>query len=160
MSERKTSRTSYLTVVSSNKRVSCRCSDGSGDIYEEIQTFRKMHKHLQNSTRPRGWFHRGYSSHQEVEVRWLWTDKNGYFAPEISYQPTKASIATAKWVAECIVENERSDKDNPDGLIEKTEAFVVEYVNDDKEGGYDDYVCRRAPGDTDMMVIARAAQGG
>jgi hypothetical protein len=152
---RKLSKRRVLTVVSGQKGQSSRGTDG--DIYTERQYFRMMHKHLKGSTRPVGHFHKGYGSDRQVEIRWLWTEKLGYFAPELSYQVSKDSIAIAKTIGEAL--REMNEKLGPEGLIERAQACVVEYIDDNKEGCWDDYRCVRMPGDSEMMIIARAAMG-
>jgi hypothetical protein len=155
--ERKISKARVLTVVSGQRYVSSRGSDG--DIYEANQHFRLMHKHLKGSNRPRGFLHKGWGSDRDVSVRWLWTEKLGYFAPEISFRPSKESLRVASMVSDALLEIVNTDKEDPEKLIERLGAFVVEYVSDQKEGCWDDYRVIRAPGDSEMMVIARAAIG-
>lgn len=151
---RKLAKRPTLTVVSGQKG---RSSSGyDGDIYTERQYFRMMHAHRKGSNRPAGFMHKGYGC-GEVEVRWLWTEKLGYFAPELSYQVSRPTVSIAQTLHKVLLE--MNEKLGPDGLIEQTKAYVVEYVDDNKEGCWDDYRVVRAPNDTEMMVIARAAQG-
>jgi hypothetical protein len=158
MTERKIAKRLSLTVVSGRMFVTVGAGGGREAIYEENQHFRLMHKHLRGSNRPRGFFHKSWGSDEEVGVRWLWTEKNGYFAPEITFRPSKNGVKTASVVCEALLEIPR-DSETPEGLIEKLRATVVEYIDDQKEGCWDDYRVVRVPGEPAMMTIARAAQG-
>jgi hypothetical protein len=155
---RKLSKRQYLTVVCGQRGEPTRSIDGD-PIYTERQYFRMMHMHRKGSNRPVGWFHRGYGSDQDVEVRWLYTGKNGYFAPEISFRASKNGIKVATRVANALRKIEHTSREDPEALIEDLAAYIVEYVDDRANGCWDDYRCLRAPTDNEMMVIARAAQG-
>lgn len=155
--KRKLSKAMYLTAVCGQKYISTR---SDCDIYTEMQFFQMMHRHNKGSNRPRGWFHRGYG-HKDVEVRWLWTEKNGYFAPEISFRPERGEsiLPLVVRLTKAIKAMVYTDREGPESLIEAVKAYVVEYVNDQAEGCWDDYRLIRAPGDNEMMVLARAAVG-
>jgi hypothetical protein len=151
---RKLSKSMKLTVVSGQKGQSSRGQDG--DIFTERQYFRLMHQHRAGSNRPKGFFHKGFIS-EDVEIRWLWTEKLGYFAPELSYQVTRTTFSMAKTIGTVLLD--MNEKLGPAGLIEKVQASVVEYIDDNKDGCWNDYRPIACPGDTEMMIIARAAQG-
>ena len=152
--DRKLAKRPTLTVVCGQKGQTSRGTDG--DIFTERQYFRMMHAHRKGSNRPVGFMHKGFGC-EEVEVRWLWTEKLGYFAPELSYQVKRDTLKIAETLHKVLLE--MNEKLGPEGLIEHAKATVVEYIDDRKENCWDDYRVVRAPGDCEMMVIARAAVG-
>jgi hypothetical protein len=153
---RKLAKSTVLAVVSGQKYESTRASGGYAAIYAEHQHFYTMRKHLRGSNRPAGWLHRDYGV-KEANVRWLWTEENRYFGAQIEFQPGRSCMKLIKLLDKLIKAMAHTDAEGPATLIQRANAFVVEYVTDQKEGCWDDYRVIQAPGDSDMMIIARAA---
>lgn len=153
MSERNLTKAVFMTVVESDK---CEPTQGvRSQIYTVWQYFTPRHKHRKGSNRPAGYFHTGIGSFDaQVTVRWLWTEENGFFAPEITFRPS--GRRTANQVAKALAKVERKDG-GPENLSEALGATVVEYVNDNAPGCYDDYRPIRVPGEPAMVTLARAA---
>jgi hypothetical protein len=98
-----------------------------GSIYRLHQYFRLRLRHLKGSNRPAGYFHNCYGG-----------------------------VKTATKVGEAL----RSfgwHEASPDKLVELLSATVVEYIDDQKEGCWDDYRPLYIPGEPAMVTIARAA---
>lgn len=152
MTERKLTKAVFMTVVESDK---CEPTQGvRSQIYTVWQYFTPRHKHRKGSNRPAGYFHTGFGSlDATVTVRWLWTEDNGFFAPEITFRPS--GRRTANQVAKALVKVERKDG-GPDNLSEAMEATVVQYIDDNAPGCYDDYRPIRVPGEPAMVTLARA----
>jgi hypothetical protein len=129
-----------------------------GPIYTQHQYFKLRHKHLKGSNRPAGWFHDTSSYDSRVEIRWLYTDELGYFGEEITFRPTTNGIKLAAKVGKALQEVRWEKGDKPQALNDKLNATVVEYVDDRKDGCWDDYRPLRVPGENPMMTIARYAQ--
>lgn len=164
MADRKLGVREFITVRTGEKYLSShgRAGIGSGDdIFTEHMVFMMMTKHRNGSIRPAGWFHKGYCA-KDVDVTWLWTESHKYFAPKIEFRPeSKSILKLVRLLGEVLTTMEHKDRDarGPEALIDALGAYVVEYVDDGLAGGWDDYRVVRAPGDSAMMVIARAAQG-
>jgi hypothetical protein len=144
-----------MTVIQGEKGDPSPSYDG-GSIYRLHQYFRLRLRHLKGSNRPAGYFHNCYGSDAAVTVRWLWTEDNGFFAPEITFRPSSLGVKTATKVGEAL----RSfgwHEASPDKLVELLSATVVEYIDDQKEGCWDDYRPLYIPGEPAMVTIARAA---
>jgi hypothetical protein len=155
MNEQKLSKRQYMTVVESEK-----CDPTRGDrdpIYSVFQYFRLRFKHLKGSNRPAGYYHDSSGSYDAtVNVRWLYTESNRYFAPEITFRPTEKGIKTAHKVGQAI-HTLGYREETPEGLVEALKASVVEYMDDNKDGCWDDYRPLRVWGENAMETLARAA---
>jgi len=152
-------RRKYLTVVQSGL---CERSRGGRDcdIFSLYQYFTFRVKHKRGSTRPEGTFHSEWSgSDYTVEVKWLYTDDLGYFAPEISFRPTRQAAKVANLVAKALCGWRGScpedRKTEPERFSDSLGAIVVEYINDQTPGCWNDYRVIRVPGDSEMMLLAR-----
>lgn len=155
---RKLGKRHYITVTQSGMIEPTRRLGGDGDIFTVYQYFTYRLRHKKGSNRPAGWFHSMWGgSDYTVEVRWLYTDDHNYFAPEISFRPTEAGIKLATKVAKALHEMRNTRDESPERLTADLKAYLVEYVNDNKDGCWDDYRVLQAPGDCPMMVIARHA---
>jgi hypothetical protein len=153
--KRKLGKRKYMTVVQSEKGVSCQGSEGP--IYQLHQYFALRFKHLKGSNRPTGWYHNANWGHDsQVEVRWLWTERNGFFGSEISFRPTEAGLKIAVKVGKAL--RGLNYKAGPEDLMEALGAALVEYISDNKEGCWDDYRPLQVPGEAAMLTIARYAQ--
>jgi hypothetical protein len=158
MTKRKTSKRRYMTVVQSGKGDPTRGSEE--DIFTIHQYFTLRVKHLRGSNRPAGYFHNGWSSREgSVDIRWLYTDSNGFFAPELTFRPTETGIKVAIKVAKAL-QAFAYDKASPLGLILKLKATPVDYMQDDKQGCWDDYKPVDLPTADEgnaMEILARVA---
>ena len=159
MTEMKINRKQHITVVQSGlcERTSS-LRDPGDPIYSLYQhfTFRVMHR--KGSNRPEGTFHTSWGgSERSIEVRWLRTESLGFFAPEMRFQPSDASMKLAKKVGKALMCIRHTQDEGPDALVDYLKAYVVEYINDNKPGCFDDYKVLHAPGDSAMMTIARYA---
>lgn len=155
---RKLSKRKYITVVQSGKCERTPSFSGDSPIYSVYQyvSYRLMHR--KGSNRPEGWFHSLWGgSDQTVEIRWLWTEEHKFFAPEISFRPSENGTKLAAVIAKALRKRRHDEKEGPEHLIEDLGAYLVEYVNDNKDGCYDDYRVLQAPGEPAMMTIARYA---
>ena len=160
MNDMKLGRRCYMTVVQGEKGNPTPGYEGRIPIYTLRQYFTMRVKHKKGSTRPVGWFHNhGFSSNLTVEVRWLWTEEHQYFAPEITFRPSETGAKVAWKVSQALVSMRRTSEDEtqPDALADLLGAVTVEYVDDNKEGCWDDYRPLRVPGEPAMMTIARYA---
>lgn len=142
----------YLTVVQSEKRESSQ--GANGPIYTVYQYFVNRAKHKKGSTRPAGWLH-GAEYEQRIEVRWLYTERHDFFAPEITFRPTRPGIWLAGRIGKELFRLEY-DNTNPETLLESLGAIVVEYVDDRKDDCWNDYRVLRIPGEPAMVTLARA----
>jgi len=154
MSNMKLGKRQHITVVDGEKGDPTRGTDG--DIYKKHQYFHYRVKHLEGSTRPKGWYHDHASYIMTVEVRWLWTESLGYLAPEVTFKPYEDGLKLARKVGQALV-TIRNNNETPDGLIEALKADVVEYVSDNKDGCWSDYRPIRVWEENAMMTLARAA---
>lgn len=150
---RKLTKRTHLTVIQSDDK-SYASRGYRSDIYHFHQYFALRWKHKKGSNRPEGWFHSPYGD-IKVEVRWLWTEEHEFFAPELSFRPHALATKIAPKIANAIQEG--GYKFQPDQLIEALGATVVQYVDDNKEGCWDDYRPLRVPGENPMLTIARYA---
>lgn len=160
MTERKLklSKRSYPTAEISGKSNPTRSLSGDGDIFTVYQYFQLRQKHLKNSNRPDGWFHSTWGgSEQTVEIRWLWTERQSYFAPEIRFRPSTAGVKLSAKIAKALYGQRNTSDEGPDRLMADLGAYLVEFVNDKKEGCWDDYRVLQAPNEPAMMTIARYA---
>jgi len=157
----KLSKRTYLTVVQSDERAfSSPGYCGAGPIYSFHQWYALRRKHKKGSSRPEGWFHSPYGNIR-VEIRWLWTEECNYFAPELSFRPNMLANKIVVKIAEALQDIGSTD-DAPDALIEKLQATIVRYVDDNGECGecFDDYRPlrpARVKGEPAMSTIARYA---
>jgi len=156
MAERKTTKRRYMTVVQGEKG-NPTPGYNSGSIYSLHQYFTVRYRHRKGSNRPEGWFHQGYSSDTTVEVTWLWTEEHEFFAPKVEFRPTELGMKTAMKVATALRSIRSAELEGPDLLADTLGAVVVEYVDDNKEGCWDDYRPLRIPGEPAMVTIARHA---
>ena len=157
MTERKTTKRRYMTVVQGVKGDPTPGYNGSSSIYKLSQYFTMRFRHRKGSNRPEGWFHQGYSSDTSVEVMWLWTEEHEFFAPKIEFRPTKLGTKTAVLIAGALQSIRNAELEGPELLADTLKAAVVEYVDDRKEGCWDDYRPLRIPGEPAMVTIARHA---
>ena len=163
MTDRKISKRRYMTVVQSEKGDRHQGSEGGGpywDIYTIHQHFTLRFKHLRGSNRPAGYFHDGFNSRDgSVDVRWLYTESNGFFAPEITFRPTEQGIKVGIKVAKALREF-AYDRESPLKLILKLNATNVNYVDDTAHGCWDDYMPVDLPTENEgnaMEILAQAA---
>lgn len=153
---RKTSKRQYITTTIGDRYEQGNAYNSEFKLYEIHQSFTLRVKHLKGSNRPEGWYH--YNPMDGgVEVRWLYTDKLGYFAPEISFKPSSSSLKIVLKIGKAIQDIKHDHDVSPDILADKLVASVVESVNDNKEGTYEDYRPLRIQGEPAMMTIARHA---
>ena len=157
MNKRKTSKRRYMTVVQGEKGDPTPGYGGGGSIYRLSQYFTLRFKHLKGSNRPQGWFHQGYASDTSVEVRWLWNEAHQFFAPEIQFRPSKLGTKTAVLIAGALQSIQSAELEGPDLLADTLGAVVVDYLEDNKEGCWNDYQPLRIPGEPAMVTIARHA---
>jgi hypothetical protein len=160
MTNRKTSKRRHMTVVQSEKGEPT--IGTQSNIYTIHQHFTLRFKHLRGSNRPAGYFHDGFASRDgSLNVRWLWTKENGFFAPELSFRPTALGTKVAVKVAKTLG-GFAYDAESPLNLILKLRATNVCYVQDNKEGCWDDYMPIDLPVEDEdvnaMVVLAKAAQ--
>jgi len=161
--KRKLSKRRYMTVVQGEKGSPTPGYNGGSSIYHMHQCFTLRLKHLKGSNRPAGHFHDGYSSRDgSVEIRWLWTEEHGFFAPEMTVRPTELGLKVVAKVGKALrsipMHGYDDDKeDRPTQLIDLLEATVVQYMDDNKEGCWDDYRPLRIPGEPAMVTLARYA---
>lgn len=151
----KLSKRQHMIVQQSGKVKPERPSFGSDEpVHTLHQHFRFGRKHQKGSTRPVGYFHTGGNYEETVHVKWLWTEKLEFFAPEVTFRPrgVKVAIKVAK-----ALDAFGYRQGNPDSLSEALKATVVEYMNDNAPGCWDDWRPLRVPGENAMMTIARAA---
>jgi hypothetical protein len=154
MTKRKIGRRWYVTVTQGDKVPPHARVYSNEPIYTLHQHFHFRQKHLKGSNRPAGWFH-GNSYDGSVHVRWLWTESNRFFAPEITFCPRAVKIASK--VAHAL-NGIYLLESSPDELCLALKAFEVEYVTDEKDGCWDDYRLLRDYTENAMMTLARAAQ--
>lgn len=158
MSEMKLGKRKYMTVVQSEKCDQTRRATGEGYIWTIHQYFSFRVKHKKGSTRPAGTMHNLWSSSDAiVGVEWLNTDDLGYFAPEITFKPTPNGIKISQKVSKALYEMRNTEDQGPEALAEKLEAYVVEYINDNKKDTWEDYRVLQAPNEPAMMTVARYA---
>lgn len=147
---RKLSKRFRMTVVQSDKTVTRK----GGDIYTLHQHFQLRRKHLKGSNRPVGTYH-GSTHDGTVDVRWLWTEELEFFAPEITFRPR--AVKTAMKVAKAFGSFRYRDG-SPDELCTALKVCEVRFIDDNKEGCWDDYRLLRDYTENAMMTLARAAQ--
>lgn len=156
--ERKLSKRQYITVVQTDRCEKTKRATGEGDIWTVYQYFQHRLKHKKGSNRPEGWFHSIWGgSDQQITVRWLYTEDLGYFAPEISFHPTAAGLKLCNKVAKALYEMRNCKDEGPERLMRDLKASKVKYVDDNKQGCWDDY--QPDMSGNAMLVIARAAAG-
>lgn len=128
------------------------------DIYEQHLRFYSLRRHARASGLPTDLLHADYGA-QGVEVRWLWTERLGYFSPEVSFRPTSKSIEIADRVSRAIV-----PELPPEQVLAALRAYEVQALDGPyaavRPGGTtctSAYRILRAPGDGPLSAIARAA---
>lgn len=150
----KLSRSTVVAVVVGRRYVTVGGGGTSGeDIHEQTLHFSRYRRHLRGSNRPAGVLRADYCG-KSVDVRWLWTERHGYFAPELSFRPNTGNLKLAHRVAEMLV-----GEPTPEQLIERLACYEAERIDDRKDGCYDDYRVVRAPGDGPLAMIGRATVG-
>lgn len=154
MADRKLSKRLHLTVTWQDREGTrpTPAYDGGSPIYSEYLHFKLRRMHLRGSNRPRGYYHDAYY-HNAVNIRWLWTEDHGYFAPEITFNPSPRSLKIAKMIIKALEKIERA---KPEELCEALGAMIVERV-ENEPGMYEDYRPVRLVGEPAMATIARAA---
>lgn len=150
MTDRKIGKRLHMTVIQSDKGL----TREGGDIWQMHQHFQLRRKHLRGSNRPAGWFH-GSVFDWTVDVRWLWTEAHDFFAPEITFRPK--AMKTVIKIAKAFDAFDYCEG-SPDALCLALKAFSVLYVDDNKDGCWDDYLLLRDYSENAMMTLARAAQ--
>ena len=154
MTDRKLSKRYQMTVIQGNKVPPARSYFGNDPICTMHQHFQLRRKHLKGSNRPAGWLH-GSIHDGTVDVRWLWTEDLGFFAPEITFKPR--AFKTVTKVAKAFDSLGYRDG-TPDNLCIALKALAVEFIDDNKDGCWDDYRLIRDYTENAMLTLARAAQ--
>lgn len=158
MPERKLSKRQHVILTESPREQTAWDQDNNKPIYTEWQHFRLGYKHGKRSDQPVGWF-QSSNFGGTLNVRWLWTESNGHFAPEFTLNgdnPQAITLAAKVGRALCELERSRktSSRKTPEALVEALKATVVEYV----EGAWATYKPLRVPGENAMLTLARAAR--
>ena len=144
----------YLIVQEGRREKSCRSSEGDW-IYTQSQHFMLAQRHLKGSRQPEGYYSAGYGS-CAVNIRWLYTERNQFFAPEVTFSAKDGKTAW-KLVAKIGKAFDEmpgwGDSFGPQRLQDELKATVVEYVED----GWRDYRPLRVFGEDPLLTLARAA---
>jgi len=144
----------WVIVTESEKRQSSFSHDSNEWIYEYYQHFMLGRKHLKGSEHPQGWYATGYSS-GAVNIRWLYTESNGFFAPELSFGGREMlSFKMIEKLHKAFNDLPRhGEGGGPEQLTARLKAVVVEYVED----AWRTYRPLRIPGESPLISLARAA---
>ena len=149
------SKRQFVILSEGRKEQSSFSHDSNEWIYTYYQHFMLGRKHGKNSEHPQGYYEAGYGS-GSVAIRWLYTESNDYFAPELTFQAKDGSgvwkLVEKLGKAFCQMPS-YGDGCNPDRLIAETKATVVEYVED----GWRTYKPIRVFGESPLMTLARAS---
>jgi hypothetical protein len=149
----KLSKRRYIIVTEGKKEQSTQSRETGEWIYEFYQHFMLAKKHLKGSEHPRGWFDCGYDS-GSVNIRWLYTDSNGFFAPELTFDARRmTSFKVVERLHKAFNDLPRyGEESGPSHLVERLGAATVEYV----ESAWPAYRPLRIPGESPLISLARA----